>query len=386
MSIRRTNIDRINEALKSSKLTIGKGAPSKSEGSEGDLTFRRTSDGFKLFIKANNIWHSIKAGESFDKLEKIINDLKKKVDKIKPFNQQIIDANKGFKVGNTTITTSQYDVSSGDFTLDVAGDIILDAEGDDIFFAHDGVNYGKISSGAGKSNLTFYEAGGTTTNDLFGITVTTAGATTISTFDQASDGANLTFSVDGDIKLGASDVVINSAQKLYFDGGSDTYITEHAGGDQVRLVVGGDVVITWHEGGDEGNYTSFGQNAAGFTQSDTTGPSDGSVGTVDFRRGNKQFFTFGAGNVAHLSLIFPEVSGNFVLLLKQDGTGSRVVSGNYRVYEKDETEATGSATVKFPGGLDPILTTDANHVDILSFYWDAVAQIAYGSATLDFQF
>ena len=82
MSIRRTNIDRINEVSKSSKLTVGKGAPSNNQGFEGDLTFRRTSDGFKLFVKANSRWHSIKAGESFDKLEKNINELKKKVDKI----------------------------------------------------------------------------------------------------------------------------------------------------------------------------------------------------------------------------------------------------------------------------------------------------------------
>ena len=48
--------------------------------------------------------------------------------------------------------------------------------------------------------------------------------------------------------------------------------------------------------------------------------------------------------------------------------------------------ASGSATVKFAGGSNPTLTTDANHVDILSFFWDADNAICYGVATLDFQF
>ena len=48
--------------------------------------------------------------------------------------------------------------------------------------------------------------------------------------------------------------------------------------------------------------------------------------------------------------------------------------------------ASGSATIKFAGGSNPTLTTDANHVDILSFYWDADNEICYGVETLDFQF
>jgi len=54
--------------------------------------------------------------------------------------------------------------------------------------------------------------------------------------------------------------------------------------------------------------------------------------------------------------------------------------------EFDESEADGSSTIKFAGGSNPTLTTDANHVDIISFYWDATHEIAYGVATLDFQF
>ena len=115
-------------------------------------------------------------------------------------------------------------------------------------------------------------------------------------------------------------------------------------------------------------------------------PTYNSVNTdVNFRVGNKQFVTFGAGNITNMRIYYPAVSGNFTLLLKQDGTGSRTVT-NWNAYESDESSADGSATVKFAGGSNPTLTTDANHVDIISFYWDADNEIAYGVATLDFQF
>ena len=99
-----------------------------------------------------------------------------------------------------------------------------------------------------------------------------------------------------------------------------------------------------------------------------------------------QFVTFDGGNITDLNLIFPETSGNFVLLLKQDGTGSRTVT-NYKAWDlANDDAADGSATVKFAGGSNPTLTTDANHVDIISIFWDADNELAYAVPSLDFQF
>ena len=73
-------------------------------------------------------------------------------------------------------------------------------------------------------------------------------------------------------------------------------------------------------------------------------------------------------------------------MLKQDGSGSRTVD-YYKVWDRvDSSAASGSATVKFAGGSNPTLTTDANHVDIISFFYDGDNEIAYGVTTLDFQF
>ena len=111
MGIRSTSTTRNLQARKSSVPTIGKGKPLDARGNEGDLTFRRSSEGLKLYIKANHKWHGIKVGESFDSLEKKINEIKSKVDTIKQFR-----------------LPSTYSVT-GNFTLDVSGDIDLDADG-----------------------------------------------------------------------------------------------------------------------------------------------------------------------------------------------------------------------------------------------------------------
>ena len=175
---------------------------------------------------------------------------------------------------------------------------------------------------------------------------------------------------------------IAATKKLYLDGGGDTYITENAA-DAVRLVVGDDIIMLVAENGDDGNAVQF-YSSVGFNQIEPT--YDAATTVVDFRHSNKQNLTFGSGNITHLALYFPAMSGNFQLLIKQDGTGSRIITGTYKVFEYDETAADAEAAVKFAGGSNPTLTTDANHVDILSFYWDKDNEIAYGVATLDFQF
>ena len=137
--------------------------------------------------------------------------------------------------------------------------------------------------------------------------------------------------------------------------------------DDLKIKVGGDVLIQATENGADGNTVNFATACAGFIQK--TGIYDATASIVDFRHSNKYILTFGAGNITSLALYFPLVSGNFTLLLKQDGTGSRTIT-NYSAYESDGSTADGDAAVKFAGGSNPTLTTDANH----------------GVPTLDFQF
>jgi len=194
---------------------------------------------------------------------------------------------------------------------------------------------------------------------------------------------NVTKTLSGDFNgTIKGDLAINIGNKLYIDGGDDTYIREGSyAANSIQFVCGDTLLLQLF-------YTAIGQyakftSAVGFDQLEPTYDATNTVVTFDF--GNKQFLTFGSGNITNMKLNFPSVSGNFVLLLKQDGTGSRTVT-NWLAYDMGGSVAAGSSTVKWSGGSAPTLTTDANHVDILSFYWDADNEIAYGVPTLDFQF
>ena len=59
------------------------------------------------------------------------------------FNNGIV-SNAGVVVDNITIDGTEIDLSSGDLTLDVAGDIILDADGGDVKFYDGGTNIGNF--------------------------------------------------------------------------------------------------------------------------------------------------------------------------------------------------------------------------------------------------
>ena len=56
-----------------------------------------------------------------------------------------ITSNNGVVVDNITIDGTEIDLSSGDLTIDVAGDMILDAGGGDLTFSHDGATIGRFT-------------------------------------------------------------------------------------------------------------------------------------------------------------------------------------------------------------------------------------------------
>lgn len=234
-----------------------------------------------------------------------------------------------YSSGDLTITSLDK-IISGDLTFDSSGDITFDAGGKNVYIAYNGTSIYDFNL----NNQSLKIVDSADTGDYFEIAVANHGATTITTVDDDAANGNLTLAIDGSVNF---DVV----GTVEFDG----------------CGVGFDLVTPT------------------YNASDTN---------VDFLTGNKQFVTFGAGNITDLNLIFPKTSGNFTLLLKQDGTGSRTVT-NYKVWDRvDSSAASGSATVLFAGGSNPTLTTAANKTDIISFFYDADNEIAYGVASLNF--
>jgi len=78
----------------------------------------------------------------------------------------------GVSVDNITIDGTEIDLSSGDLTLDVAGDIDLDAGGGDIVLKDDGTQFGGLTNTSG--NL-IIKSGSTTAATFSGANVTLAG-------------------------------------------------------------------------------------------------------------------------------------------------------------------------------------------------------------------
>ncbi len=215
------------------------------------------------------------------------------------------------------------------------------------------------------------------TDDYFSMVTTTNGATTLATVDDGGATAHLTLDPDGDLIISGADTKIDATKKLYLDGGTDSYIHESSA-DVLQIYAGGDKIVEMTEA-TTGNKTDFGTTGVGFTQFEPTyNASDTNVNFNDY--GNKAFVTFGSGNITDMNLYFPDVSCNCTLLLKQDGSGSRTVT-NWKTFDQADGN---ESTVVWSGGSAPTLTTTANKLDIISFYWDNDNHKAYGVASLNF--
>lgn len=105
-------------------------------------------------------------------------------------------------------------------------------------------------------------------------------------------------------------------------------------------------------------------HSVGFTLQTTTG--DGTT-TIDWKLGNKFKFTFGVFNET-FTFTVPTKPCSLTLMLIQDTVGSRTV--------------TWPGTIKWAGGSAPVLSTAANSVDIVSFFYDGVNY--YGVDSLNF--
>jgi len=192
MAVRTRDIDRVSSLSKASAPTIGRGEPINSRGVEGDIAFRRTSSGLKLYIKASGRWHGVKVGESFNSLEKSVEKIKSTLRTMNKFK-----------------LPSVYDVV-GNFALDSSGDIELNADGGQVTIKDNTANHFLFDC----DNTAFTIYDDQDEGDLFKIQVAQHGATTISTIDDDADAANFTLDVDGDIELNAETGIINIKDNL----------------------------------------------------------------------------------------------------------------------------------------------------------------------------
>ena len=164
--------------------------------------------------------------------------------------------------GATTLSTVDDDAAAGHLTLDADGQIVIDSVNtanditDGTLLKTSGTTFGSITAHHSLSTLTLFEAGGSSTDDYFTISVDSAGATTMTTVDAGGANANLIFTVDGDITLdpagndvflSGSHLTLDAQGKVGFDGsGGHTYVFEE-NDDFVSFVVGGQSLMALQE-------------------------------------------------------------------------------------------------------------------------------------------
>jgi len=76
------------------------------------------------------------------------------------------------------------------------------------------------------------------------------------------------------------------------------------------------------------------------------------------------------------SLVFPtsaKAGATYILVVKQDGTGSRTLS--YTA----QNSSLGTGTWKWPAGTTPTLTTTAGKTDVLTFIFDGTHMLGVSS-------
>ena len=135
----------------------------------------------------------------------------------------VVTANAGVVVDNITIDGTEIDLSSGDLTLDVAGDIILDADGGDINFKDGGTSILHISNDisgdvhleAQVSDKDLYIRG----ND--GGSVVNALYFDMSDGGKAIFGANIGMGTDAQIANTAGYLQLRAEDTMYLDYDSD---------------------------------------------------------------------------------------------------------------------------------------------------------------------
>lgn len=115
----------------------------------------------------------------------------------------VLTADAGVNVDNITIDGTEIDLSSGDLTIDVAGDIILDADDGAIDFKDNDVQFASFTNNSG--NL-IIESGTTVAATFSGANVTFAGSVAGTTLD-FSGAAD----IDGALEVGAITSVGNMA-------------------------------------------------------------------------------------------------------------------------------------------------------------------------------
>ena len=151
-----------------------------------------------------------------------------------------LDADGGITVDNITIDGTEIDLSSGDLTIDVAGDITLDAGGSDIRFDAGGSEYGKLNlsgnnlnihSSINDADIVFKGEDGGSTITALTLDMSDAGTASFNHDVKLSDNSKALFGDDSDFEIyhsGSASIVREASSGNLILAGNDVNITNGA--------------------------------------------------------------------------------------------------------------------------------------------------------------
>ena len=141
-----------------------------------------------------------------------------------------LTADGGLKADNITIDGTEIDLSSGDLTIDVAGDIILDADGSEVKFLDGGTQFGhilksgnnfEVKSTISDGDLTFHGNDGGSAIEALKLDMSEAGDATFNSNIFLGDNKKANFGAGNDLQI-------------YHDGSQS--IIEDAGTGQLKIL------------------------------------------------------------------------------------------------------------------------------------------------------
>ena len=213
------------------------------------------------------------------------------------------DFDGGVTIDNITIDGTEIDLSSGDFTLDVAGDIILDADGADIIFKDGGTQIGRIrnvSSGeftfqsdVSDKDIVFNGNDGGSTVTALTLDMSAAGA--------AAFNAGATFGGNVGVNTSSPTSYANSQATLVVeDTGSPAIAWSDTGQakDWFAVAQGSGLFFNYGDGGGAGSAS----NVTNVLTLDNSGKVGIGTDSPSFETGGGLEVNYSAGNGAHLKL------------------------------------------------------------------------------------
>ena len=288
-----------------------------------------------------------------------------------------------FTTGDITGVTAGDGLSGGGTDGDVSLAVDLNELGTETAIAQADFVAMVDDTDSGSQKITFSNF----EDEIFGnvsshATIAAGGALTLAN-GLIADGSNIT-SLGTLTALTVDDVGINGKVITMTGSTGDTFTATVATDGVTTLATTDAGGVGAHLNIEADGHVEFDNCAVGFDRLEAIFSTTGVIGSggtddtdIDFRLSNKYRLEM-TGDITTVNLIFPNTSGNFLLVCTTNGDHDVT---NWKVWESDESAAT-TANVLWAGGSVPAFTDSGK--DIVSFYWDADEQQAYGVVSLAF--